>query len=49
MIGYIAVETETTKPAICQIEMDFPAQTPLGADAKAITDDQHPDHQFGIN
>src|SRR5208282_2709808 len=47
MIGDIAVETETTKPAICQIEMDFLAQAPLGADAKAITDDQHPDHQFG--
>src|SRR6266404_3251750 len=49
MIGYMAVETETTKPAICQIEMDFLAQAPLGADAKAITDDQHPDHQFGID
>ena len=26
MIGDIAVETETTKPAICQIEMDFLVQ-----------------------
>ena len=48
MIGYMAVEAETTKPAMCQIEMDFLAQAPLGADAKAITDDQHPDHRFGI-
>ena len=45
----IAVKTKTTKPPICQIEMDFLAQAPLGADAKAITDDQHPNHQLGIN
>src|SRR5437899_348681 len=49
MIGYVAIEAETTKPAIGQIEMDFLAHAPLGADAKAITDDQHPDHQFGID
>jgi hypothetical protein len=29
--------------------MDFLAQASLGADAKAITNDQHPDHQFGID
>jgi hypothetical protein len=29
--------------------MGFLAQASLGADAKAITDDQHPDHQFGID
>ena len=49
MIGYMAVEAETTKPAIRQIEMNFLAQAPLGTDAKAITDDQHPDHQFWID
>jgi hypothetical protein len=37
------------KPAICQIEMDFLAQASLGADAKAIPDDQHPDHQLGVD
>src|SRR5580704_4715265 len=49
MIGHLAVEAETTKPAICQIEMDFLAQASLGTDAKAIPDDQHPDHQLGID
>lgn len=29
--------------------MDFFAQTPLGADAEAIADEQHPDHQFRID
>jgi hypothetical protein len=49
MIGYMAVEPKPAKPPIGQIEMDFLAQTPLGADAKAITDDQYPDHQLGID
>ena len=49
MIRHMAVEAKTTKPAIRQIEVDFLAQAPLGADAKAITDDQYSDHQFGID
>ena len=49
MVGDITVKPEPAEPPVGQIEMDFLAQAPLGADAKAITDDQHPDHQFGIN
>jgi hypothetical protein len=29
--------------------MDLFAQPPLRADAKAVADDQHPDHQFRID
>ena len=29
--------------------MHFFTQAALGADAKAVSDDQHPDHQFGID
>ena len=29
--------------------MNFLAQTPLGADAEAVADQQHADHQLGIN
>lgn len=29
--------------------MDFIAQPPLGSDAHAVADNQHPHHQFGIN
>ena len=37
------------KPAVGQIEVDLFAQPPLGSDAEAIADDQHPDHQLGID
>ena len=47
MIGDIAVEPEPAEPPVRQIEVDLFAETPLGADAEAIADDQHPDHQLG--
>lgn len=37
------------EPAIGKIEMDLLAQSPLGSDAVAVADDQHPEHQFGLN
>ena len=49
MIGNLAIEAQATKPAISQIEVDLLAQPPLGADAEAIADNQHPDHQLGID
>jgi hypothetical protein len=49
MVRHAAAEPKPTKPAIRQIKVDLLAQAPLGADAEAIADDQHPDHQFGID
>ena len=49
MVGHLAVEPKPAEPAIRQIEVDLLAQPPLGANAEAIADDQHPDHQLGIN
>src|SRR5207302_722322 len=49
MVGYIAVEPKTAEPAVRQIEVNLIAQSPLRADAEAVTHDQHPDHQLGIN
>ncbi len=45
----LAIEPEPAEPAIRQIEVDFLAQPPLGADGEAIADDQHPDHQLRID
>ncbi len=42
-----AIKPETAEPAIGQIEVNLLAQTSLGPDGKAITDNQHSDHQFG--
>ena len=49
MIGDIAIEPQSTKPAIGQIEMDLLAQPTLRTNAEAVADDQHPDHQLGID
>src|SRR5580704_16314264 len=49
MIGNVAVEPQPTKPAIGQIEVDLVAQPTLRANAEAIADDEHPDHQLRID
>lgn len=49
MVWHSIFQAETTEPAIGQVQMHFLAQAPFGADAIAVTDDQHPDHQLGID
>src|SRR3984885_15491700 len=49
MIGDLTIEPTPTEPPVSQIEMDLFPEPPLGADAKAIADDEHPDHQLGID
>ena len=42
VIGHLVVKIEATKPAVRKVKVDLFAQPPLGADAVAIADDQHP-------
>ena len=49
VIRHLANEPEPAEPPVSQIEMDLFAQPPLRTDAEAVADDQHADHQFGIN
>ena len=49
MIGHIAFQPKAAKPAIGEVDMHLLAEPPLGPDAHAIANDQHPDHQLGIN
>jgi hypothetical protein len=49
MVRHGVLETQSTEPAIRQIEVDLFAQPALGTNAKAVTDDQHPHHLFRIN
>ena len=49
MVRHFAVEAQPAEPAVGQVEVDFLAQAPLGADTKAVPHQQHPDHQLGIN
>src|SRR6202042_2960127 len=49
MIGDVAVEPQATEPAVRQIEVDLVAQPPFGANAEAVADNEHPDHQLRID
>ncbi len=49
VIGHVAFEPEPAEPAVGEVQMHLVAQAPLGADAAAVADDQHPDHQLGID
>jgi hypothetical protein len=49
MIGYFVLEIETTEPAISEVKLDLLAQLTLETDAVAVTDNQHPKHELGIN
>jgi len=45
----LVIEIERTKPAVRQVKLHLLAQLPLRADAIAVADDEHPDHQLGID
>jgi hypothetical protein len=49
MIGDVAVEPQSTEPAVRQIEVDLLAQSTLGANAETVADDQHAHNQLGID
>src|SRR5215469_367091 len=48
-VGHLAVEIETTEPAIGKVKLHFLAQPTLRTDAVAIADNQHPDHELGVD
>ena len=45
----LTIPARLKKPAVGEVQVDLLAQPPLGANAKAIADDQHPDHQLRVN
>src|SRR4029077_12621820 len=49
MIGDSAVQSESAEPAIGEIKVNFVAEAALGTNAHAVADDQHADHQLGID
>ena len=49
MVRHRVVEPQAAEPAVGEVEMDFVAQPAFGANAVAVADDQHPDHQFRID
>ena len=49
MVRHRAVKTQPAEPAISEIKVDLFAKTPFRTDAEAVANDQHADHQLGIN
>jgi hypothetical protein len=49
VIRHRTIETEPAEPAVAEVQVNFLAQPPLRADAKAVADDQHPDHQLRVD
>jgi len=49
VIGNLSIQTEWAEPSVRQIEVNLIAEPPLGPDAHAVADDQHPDHQLRVN
>jgi len=49
MIGHRIGQIEPAKPPIRQMDMDLFAEPPLGPHAHAIAQQQHADHEFGID
>ena len=49
VVGYRVVQIEAAEPAVSKMQLDLLAQSPLEADAVAVADQQHPEHEFGID
>lgn len=49
MVGDRVAKIEATEPAIRKVEMHFLAKPTLGPNAEQITDQQHPQHQLGVD
>jgi len=46
---HFAVEAESTKPAVSEVQVNLFAKPTFRANAVAVANQQHPDEQFGIN
>ncbi len=49
MVRNLVVEIELAEPAISKMQRDFLTQPALMTNAIAVTDQEHPDHQLGID
>ena len=49
MIGNLVIELEAAEPTITEMKFDLLAQLPFKADAIAVADNEHPDHQLRID
>lgn len=49
MVRHRILQAKAAEPPIGQVQMHFLTESAFGADAIAVADNQHPNHQFGID
>jgi hypothetical protein len=49
MVWNLVVEIELAEPAVRKVQRHFLTQPALMSNAVAVADQEHPDHQLGIN
>ena len=49
MVRNLVVKIEAAEPAIGEMQFDLLAKPPLKANAVAVANDEHADHQFGVD
>src|SRR3954470_17498100 len=49
MIRDLVLDAQAAEPAVCQVDLNLPAEQPLRADGEHVADDEHPDHQYRVN
>jgi len=49
MVRNLVVEIELAEPAVSKVQRHFLAQPALMTNAIAVSDQEHPDHQLGID
>ena len=49
MVGHAAVQPQAAEPTVGEVKVNLVAEPPLGADAVQIADEQHAQHQLGID
>ena len=49
VVRHLSLQPEAAEPAVSQVQLDFLTQASLRADAEAIADQQHADHQLGVD
>jgi hypothetical protein len=49
VIRHHIFQTQSAEPAIRKVQVHFLAQAPFGANAEAVSDNQHPNHKLRID
>src|SRR5215510_494334 len=49
VVGDLVLDAQAAEPPVRQVDLNLTTEQPLRADGKNVADDEHPDHQQGVN